>query len=114
MMDCIFCKIIAGSIPSERVLEDDGFVAIRDIHPKSAIHVLVMPRAHVRSLNDVAGWHDDATGQRLLEFVVRVAGMLGIRDSGYRVITNAGPDSGQEVDHLHLHVMGGERLGDFH
>ena len=114
MMDCIFCKIIAGSIPSERVLEDDGFVAIRDMHPKSAIHVLVMPRAHVRSLNDVAGWHHDATGQRLLEFVVRVAGMLGIRDSGYRVITNAGPDSGQEVDHLHLHVMGGERLGDFH
>jgi len=114
MMDCIFCKIIAGDIPSDRVLEDDGFVAIRDINPKSAVHVLVMPREHLRSLDDVAGRHDDGTGQRMLEFVVRVAEVLGIRESGYRVITNAGPDSGQEVDHLHLHVMGGERLGDFY
>ncbi len=114
MMDCIFCKIIAGDIPSEWVFEDDGFVAIRDINPKSAVHVLVMPREHVRSLDDVAGRHDDGMGQRMLEFVVRVADVLGIRESGYRVITNAGPDSGQEVDHLHLHVMGGERLGEFH
>ena len=114
MMDCIFCKIIAGDIPGERVYEDDGFVAIRDIHPKSAIHVLVMPREHLRSLDDLPGWHDEGTGRRLLEFVVRVADVLGIRESGYRVITNVGPDAGQEVDHLHLHVMGGETLGDFH
>jgi len=114
MMDCIFCKIIAGDIPGERVYEDDGFVAIHDIHPKSAVHVLVMPREHLRSLDDLPGWHDESTGRRLLEFVVRVADVLGIRESGYRVITNVGPDAGQEVDHLHLHVMGGETLGDFH
>lgn len=114
IMDCIFCKILAGEIPGGRVLEDEEFVAIRDINPKAAVHVLVMPREHIASLDEVGGWADRCTGQRMLEFVVRVAGELGIRESGYRVITNTGPDSRQEVDHLHLHVIGGERLGDFH
>lgn len=114
IMDCIFCKILTGDIPGERVLEDDAFVAIRDINPKAAVHVLVMPREHIASLDEVGRWEDEGTGQRMLEFVVQVAGVLGIRESGYRVITNTGSDSRQEVDHLHLHVMGGERLGDFH
>lgn len=114
IMDCIFCKILAGDIPGERVLEDEEFVAIRDINPKAAVHVLVMPREHIASFDDVGCWAGKGTGQRMLEFVVQVAAALGIRESGYRVITNTGPDSRQEVDHLHLHVMGGERLGDFH
>lgn len=111
MGDCIFCKIVRGEIPSTAVLEDEEFIAIRDIAPKAAQHALVVPREHLDSLDDVDAW-TDGRGQRLLAFTVRVAGALGIRDSGYRVITNVGRDAGQEVDHIHLHVLGGERLGD--
>ncbi len=111
MDDCVFCKIIRGEIPSSPVLEDEEFMAIRDIYPLAAQHALVMPREHLGSLNDVPAW-SDGQGQRLLAFTVRVAGELGIKDSGYRVITNVGSDGGQVVDHLHLHVLGGERLGE--
>ncbi|HZK48661.1 MAG TPA: histidine triad nucleotide-binding protein [Thermoleophilia bacterium] len=111
MGHCIFCKIIGGEIPGDVVLEDEEFFAIRDISPKAAQHVLVMPREHVESLNEVGVW-TDGRGQRLLAFTARVAADLGIARSGYRVITNVGPDGGQEVDHLHFHVLGGERLGD--
>ncbi|MHB8870178.1 MAG: HIT domain-containing protein [Thermoleophilia bacterium] len=111
MGDCIFCKIIRGEIPSTPVVEDEEFVAIRDIAPKAAQHVLVMPREHLASLDQVDAW-TDGRGQRLLAFIVRAAGVVGIRDSGYRVITNVGADGRQEVDHIHFHVLGGERLGD--
>lgn len=111
-MACIFCKIIEGDIPGERVLEDEEFLAIRDINPKAREHVLVMPKEHVGSMDDIGTWDGERAG-RLLGFIVQVAGTLGIRQSGYRVVTNVGPDGGQEVDHLHLHVMGGEMLGEF-
>ena len=111
MGNCIFCKIIRGDIPGDVVLEEEDFVAIRDISPKAPQHVLVIPREHIPSLNEVDVW-TDGRGQRLLEFTVRVAGALGISESGYRVITNVGADGGQQVDHLHFHVMGGARLGD--
>ena len=111
MGNCIFCKIIRGDIPGDVVLEDEDFVAIRDISPKAPQHVLVMPREHIPSLNEIDEW-TDGRGQRLLEFMVGVAAALGISESGYRVITNVGADGGQQVDHLHFHVMGGERLGD--
>jgi len=111
-MACIFCKIIQGEIPSERILEDEEFLAIRDINPKAREHALVMPKEHLASLDDIGAWDGGRAG-RLLSFAVRVADALGIRDSGYRVVTNVGRDGGQEVDHLHLHIMGGERLGEF-
>lgn len=111
MDDCVFCKIIRGEIPSSIVLEGEEFLAIRDIYPLAAQHALVMPREHLGSLNDVEAW-SDGEGQRLLAFTVRVADVLDIRKSGYRVITNVGNDGGQVVDHLHLHVLGGERLGE--
>lgn len=111
MEDCIFCKIIRGDIPGDMVLEDEDFLAIRDISPKAPQHALVMPREHIPSLNEIGVW-TDGRGQRLLAFMVRVAVALGISDSGYRVITNVGADGRQQVDHLHFHVMGGERLGD--
>lgn len=111
MGDCIFCKIICGEVPSTWVLEDEEFVAIRDIAPKAAEHVLVVPREHLGSLDEIAAW-PDGRAQRLLDFTVRVAGSLGIRQSGYRVLTNVGRDAGQEVDHIHFHILGGERLGD--
>ena len=112
MDDCIFCRIARGEIPSTVVLEDADFVAIRDLHPKAPAHVLVVPREHVVSLNDLQG-RSDGLGGALLEFIVSVVERLGVRESGYRALTNVGPDGGQEVQHLHFHILGGENLGDF-
>jgi histidine triad (HIT) family protein len=112
MEECIFCKIIRGEIPSDRVLEDDRFVAIRDIAPKAPVHILVIPREHLTSLDDL----EDAQsplGHDLLVFTARAAKAAGVRESGYRVVTNSGPDAGQEVDHLHLHILGGRPLRGF-
>lgn len=112
MDDCLFCRIASGEIPSDRVLEDETFVAFRDINPKASQHVLVVPREHVVSFNDVGRWQD-YEGEALLRFIVRVAERLGIDESGYRALVNVGPDGGQEVQHLHFHILGGESLGDF-
>jgi histidine triad (HIT) family protein len=111
MDDCIFCRIVQGSIPSDVVLEDDVFVAFRDISPKAPQHVLVVPKEHIVSLNDIERW-PDCRGDALLGFLVRVAAALGIDETGYRVLVNVGPDSGQEVAHLHFHILGGRKLGD--
>jgi histidine triad (HIT) family protein len=112
MDDCIFCRIARGEIPSDIVLEDADFVAFRDIHPKAPQHLLVIPREHIGSLNDLTQ-REDTIGDRLLRFCVRVAERCGINESGYRVVSNIGPDGGQEVMHLHLHVLGGSTLGGF-
>lgn len=111
MGDCIFCRIAGGEIPSTVVLENEEFIAISDIAPKAAQHVLVMPREHLASLDEVEAWAD-GRGQRLLAFTVEAADAVGIRASGYRVITNVGRDGRQEIDHIHFHLLGGERLGD--
>jgi histidine triad (HIT) family protein len=112
MDDCLFCRIASGEISSDSVLEDANFVAFRDINPKAAQHVLVVPREHIVSLNDVSRWQD-CEGDALLRFIVRVADRLGIGDTGYRALVNVGRDGGQEVQHLHFHILGGEDLGDF-
>ncbi|NLV71178.1 MAG: histidine triad nucleotide-binding protein [Actinobacteria bacterium] len=112
MDDCIFCRIAGGDIPSDIVLEDADFVAFRDINPKAAQHVLVIPREHIVSLNDLDGRAGDV-GHRLLQFIVKVATAVGVVESGYRALTNVGPDGGQEVQHLHFHILGGEELEDF-
>lgn len=112
MDECIFCKIARGEIPADVVLEDEEFVAIRDIDPKAPVHVLVIPREHVTSLHDIDGW-DDARAHGMLRMAVAVAEETGVAESGYRVVSNAGPDAGQEVDHLHVHVLGGRPLGKF-
>ena len=113
MDDCIFCRIASGDIPSDIVLEDDDFVAFRDIDPKAPQHVLVVPREHIVSLNDLERLAGRRRVTRFFEFIVRVAEHLGIKDTGYRALTNVGPDGGQEVQHLHFHILGGENLGDF-
>lgn len=111
MDDCIFCRIVSGAIPSDMVLEDDSFIAFRDIDPKAPQHVLVVTREHIVSLNDLAQ-RDGCLGHELLQFIVRVAELVGVDESGYRALTNVGPDGGQEVSHLHFHVLGGRKLGD--
>jgi histidine triad (HIT) family protein len=106
-MDCVFCKIADGSLPARRVLEDERVIAFADIHPQAPVHLLVIPRAHVPSLDEL----DDAElAGALLQAAARAAREAGL-ERGWRLIANTGRDGGQEVPHLHLHVVGGKRLG---
>lgn len=108
--DCLFCKIAAGEIPAETVLETETVLAFRDISPRASVHVLVIPRAHHETLAEL-GASDAALAGQLLVAAGEVAAAEGVADSGYRLVSNVGPDSGQEVPHVHLHVLGGQRLG---
>ena len=108
--DCIFCRIVSGEIPSTRVYEDDQVVAFNDINPKAPVHVLIVPRRHIPSLAHVTADDEGVLGHML--YVARViAEEQGILESGFRTIINTGPDGGQEVYHLHLHLLGGRPLG---
>ena len=107
--DCIFCKIVAGEIPATKVYEDGRAVAFRDINPQAPTHALVIPRAHVASLNE-AEESDEATLGHLLRVAARVARDEGHADEGYRTVINTGPRSGQTVFHIHVHVLGGRDL----
>ena len=106
-MDCIFCKIIAGEIPSETVLEGPDWVAIRDVSPQAPTHVLVLPREHVESLWEL---EDEHLAGALLAAAAAVARHEGL-ERGWRLIANTREEGGQEVPHLHLHVLGGRPLG---
>lgn len=110
MPDCIFCSIASGASSADIVYDGGNTLFFRDINPKARIHVLGILKDHVASLAAINSEHHEVMG-KLLHDVVHVAEELGLRDSGYRVITNIGPDSGQEVPHLHLHILGGEPLG---
>jgi histidine triad (HIT) family protein len=107
--ECIFCRIVRGDFGTELVAENDGAIAFRDLDPKAPSHVLVVPRSHVASLNDLGDGDAKLAGE-LLSLAKEVAVREGIADSGYRVLTNTGTDAGQTVFHLHFHVMGGARL----
>lgn len=109
MSDCLFCRIVAGEVPADIVHQDDQVVAFRDIAPKAPVHLLVVPRAHWRSLVDVPSSQMQALGH-LLATCRTLAGALGLEE-GYRVVINTGPDGGQTVDHLHVHLMGGRAFG---
>ena len=109
-MDCVFCKIASGEIPSQFVYQDDEIVAVRDIHPVAPTHVLVIPREHIVSVADLS---EDLAS--LVGKMATIAGQLakkeGVADSGFRLVINNGPDAGQEISHLHMHLIGGRRLG---
>ncbi len=106
-MDCLFCSIVAGDLPSERVLEDDHVIVFRDIQPQAPTHLLVVPRRHLASMDEL---DDPALGGAILAAARRAARDAGLTD-GWRLIANTGTDGGQEVPHLHFHVLGGRRLG---
>lgn len=106
--DCLFCKIVAGDIPSEKVLESDNALAFRDINPGAPTHVLVIPKRHVASVHDLTLSDGDEVAE-LFDVVAQVAEQEGVAD-GYRVVTNVGAKAGQSVYHLHLHVLGGRPL----
>ncbi|MEO8509752.1 MAG: histidine triad nucleotide-binding protein [Chloroflexota bacterium] len=107
MSDCLFCRIVAGEIPSDRVLEDDEIIAFRDINPQAPTHVLVIPRRHVA---DVGALTDADAGllSALFRGVRQVVETEGLRS--YRIVSNTGAEAGQSVDHLHLHVLGGRSM----
>ncbi|NLM85204.1 MAG: histidine triad nucleotide-binding protein [Clostridiales bacterium] len=111
MNECLFCKIAAGAIPAKTVYENDVVLAFHDINPQSKAHVLLIPKKHAQGLNDLNAL-DDGTLSALLRAAKEVARLLGIQDSGYRLVSNCGEDGRQSVQHLHFHILGGERLSD--
>ena len=107
--DCVFCKIIAGEIPSTRVYQDESVTAFRDIHPAAPTHILIVPNRHLASINDLQPQDETLVGH-LFSVARRLAEQEQIDQTGYRLIINTGPDSGQVVFHLHLHLIGGQRM----
>ena len=111
MNDCIFCKIAAGEIPADIVYQDDKVVVFRDINPKARVHLLLIPREHISSLNELDPEHD-ALMAHSLRLLPKLAEDQDL-DAGYRTIINTGRGGGQEVFHLHIHLLGGENLPGF-
>lgn len=108
-MDCIFCKIIDGSIPSKKVYEDDKMLAFYDIEPAAPVHVVMVPKAHISSADEL----NEENAQYVAHIFSKageIAKSLGL-ESGYRIVNNCGPDAGQTVFHIHFHLMGGKVLG---
>jgi histidine triad (HIT) family protein len=110
MADCLFCKIVAGEIPSDAVYVSERSFAFRDLNPQAPTHVLVVPKEHVAHAGDLTAAHGELLGD-LFEAAATVAAMEGIADAGYRLAFNVGDDAGNTVAHLHLHVLGGRKLG---
>ena len=107
-MDCLFCKIAAGEIPSNKVYEDEQIYAFYDINPQAPVHVLVIPKSHLAGVREITG-DNAAVVAHIFATIPTIAAKLGITD--YRVVTNNGADAGQTVHHLHFHIMGGGTLG---
>src|SRR5579859_7543152 len=108
--NCLFCKIAAGEIPSKIVYQDQDVVAFEDINPQAPHHVLIIPRRHIASISDLT-LEDGPILAKIFMAAVKLAHEMGIDESGYRFLTNVGPDAGQSVFHLHFHLLGGRKLG---
>lgn len=109
-MDCIFCGIIEGQIPSEKVYEDDLCLAFKEIVPQAPMHILIVPKLHIASMEAVTADNNSVIGH-IFSVIPRIAKQLGL-ESGYRLISNCGHDGGQTVMHLHFHLLGGKALGN--
>lgn len=108
-MSCLFCKIAAGDIPSDRLYEDDEMVAFNDINPVAPVHQLLIPRRHIASAAELSETDAPLLG-RLFSVAARLAAEAGIVEGGYRLVSNVGADAGQSVAHLHIHLLGGRRF----
>ncbi|WP_425446116.1 histidine triad nucleotide-binding protein [Dethiothermospora halolimnae] len=109
MSDCIFCKIVDGEIPSEKVYEDDKVVAFNDVNPQSPVHILVIPKRHISSVKEI----DDDNSHLVshIHLVInKIAKDKGLYEKGFRIVNNCGEDGGQTVNHLHYHLLGGRQL----
>lgn len=111
MADCLFCKIVDGNIPSENVYEDNEILAFKDLYPKAEVHILVIPKVHIESLDHVNSEHQTLIAKMLMK-LPEIAREQGL-DDGFRTIINTGPGGGQEVGHLHMHILGGKGLPGF-
>ena len=109
--NCLFCKIIKGDIPSSKVYEDEEVLAFRDINPAAPIHILLIPKKHIASLAEVKP-EDGELIAKMHQVVNEIAEKEGFMNNGYRLIVNCGKDAGQEVMHLHFHILAGEKMGD--
>ena len=109
-MDCLFCAIIAGDIPSKKVYEDESCYAFLDINPQAPTHCLVVPKAHIPSADAVSG-ENSAVVAKIFEAIPKIAKSLGL-EGGYRIISNVGEDGCQSVKHLHFHILGGKKLAE--
>lgn len=109
MSDCLFCKIIAGEIPSSKVYEDENVYAFNDISPEAPVHVLIVPKKHIASANDITKENAGIISEIFLA-AKKIAEEKGIAESGYRIVNNCGEDGGQTVKHLHFHLIGGRSL----
>lgn len=101
---CIFCKIASGEVKSEKILEDENFVAFKDINPQAPFHILIIPKKHITELSDLEG--------DIFKFTEKAAEKIGLKnkEKGFRLVLNYGKDSGQEIEHLHIHLLGGRKL----
>lgn len=108
-MDCLFCKIIAGEIPSVKVYEDEFVYAFNDIAPQAPIHVVIVPKEHLQSANDINEENCALIG-KIFNAASKIAKELGISENGYRIVNNCGTDGGQTVGHIHFHMLGGRSL----
>lgn len=111
MEKCVFCDIVAGKIPGDIVYQDEDFVAFRDIHPVAPVHIVIIPKAHISSLAEVGERQEGLMG-RLILLAVKLAEKERIADRGYRLAINCGPEGGQIIPHLHVHLFGGRKLAD--
>ena len=107
--NCLFCRILAGEVPSTKVYEDDRTYAFTDINPQAPTHFLIVPKEHIESLNDVTKGDEPLLGH-MLRLAPKLANQVGIAESGFRTVINTGEESGQSVSHLHLHVLGGRSM----
>jgi len=110
MENCLFCKIIAGDIPSNKVYENDKVLAFRDINPQAPVHILVIPKSHIASVGDITP-ENSAAAAACLEAVAVIAKQENL-DKGFRLISNCGEDAGQTVPHLHFHILAGKNMGE--
>ena len=108
MENCLFCKIVAGDIPSTKVYEDDQVLAFRDIAPMAPTHILVIPKAHIGSVAEITA-ENSAVVAHIFQVIPQIAKAEGL-ENGYRVVSNCGDDAGQTVHHLHFHILGGKKL----
>lgn len=111
MSSCVFCKIIKGEIPSNKVYENDDIIVFKDINPAAPVHVLVVPKVHIESLEELNKGNIDVI-TKIHSAILEVTKILGINKDGYRVISNCGKNGGQTVPHIHYHILGGTELGE--
>ncbi len=109
-MDCVFCKIVKGEIPAKVVYEDELIMAFHDINPQRKVHVLVIPKKHIPTLNDLTEEDKELMGHLMVK-IPQIAKQLGIAEDGYRVLVNTNRHGGQEIYHVHFHILGGEPVG---